>query len=205
MVARIDAKHYTLEEYLKLDRNSEERLEYWYGEIFCMSGASAAHDRILTNFIFYLRLKSQERGCEEFSSDMRVKVPAAPPFRYPDVSVLCGESQFENVGGIDVLTNPSLIIEVLSDSTEAYDRGDKFTHYKSIPSFSEYLLVAQHRPHVTQFVKQDEGAWLQREFNQLDGVLKLVSLGCELSLKEIYQNVRFAENPPPGNLRPTAD
>ena len=153
MVAKIDAKRYTLEEYLELDRNSEERLEYWHGEIFNMSGASAAHDRILTNFIFHLRLNSRERDCEVFSSDMRIKVPLLPTHRYPDVSALCGEAWFEEVGGVDVLTNPSLIVEVLSNGTEAYDRGDKFTHYKSIPSFNEYPLVAQHRPHVTHLVK----------------------------------------------------
>jgi Uma2 family endonuclease len=89
----------------------------------------------------------------------------------------------------------------LSPSTEAYDRGDKFTHYKSIESFSEYLLVAQRRPPVTQFIKQSEGAWLQCEFNDLTGVVKLTQLDCELPLSEIYQNVTFAENPPPSNLR----
>jgi Uma2 family endonuclease len=90
---------------------------------------------------------------------------------------------------------------VLSESTEAYDRGDKFTHYKSIPNFGEYLLIAQHRPHVTQFIKQDEGTWLQHEFNDLTAVVKLTQLDCQLPLSEIYQNVTFAEHPP-GNLRP---
>jgi Uma2 family endonuclease len=104
---------------------------------------------------------------------------------------LCGESRFEQIGGVDALTNPLFIVEVLSPSTEAYDRGDKFTHYKSIPGFGEYLLVAQHRPHVTQFVRQDDGSWVYKEFNDLDESLKLSSLDCELSLSEIYQNVSF--------------
>ena len=115
-----------------------------------------------------------------------------PPYRYGDLSALCGEAQFEKVGGVEALTNPSLIIEVLSPSTEAYDRGDKFTYYKSIPSFCEYLLVAQHRPHITQFIKSDDGMWIYREFNDLDAVLKLASLDCEIALREIYQNVAFA-------------
>src|SRR2546421_622080 len=156
MVARIDAKHYTLEEYLELDRNSEERLEYWYGEIFCMSGVGRNHARIEVNLTTQLNLRLAKSGCEVFPANMRIKVPSALPYRYGDLSVLCGEAQFEEIGGVDALTNPSLIIEVLSESTEAYDRGDKFTHYKSISSFNEYLLVAQHRPHVTQFFRQSD-------------------------------------------------
>jgi len=94
-------------------------------------------------------------------------------------------------GGVDGLTNPMLIIEVLSPSTEGYDRGDKFTHYKSIPSFTEYLLVAQHRPHISQFIRQEDNSWLQREFNDLSDIVKLSSLNCELPLSEVYQNVSF--------------
>jgi Uma2 family endonuclease len=97
------------------------------------------------------------------------------------------------IGGIKALTNPSIIIEVLSASTEAYDRGDKFTNYKSISSLREYLLVAQHRPHVSHFVKLDDGSWNQREFNDLDAIVKLVSLECELSLREIYEEIDFGQ------------
>ncbi len=192
MIAKLE-KRYTLEEYFELERTSEERFEFFNGEIFCMSGASATHNRILTNFIFHLRLKLQGRKCEIFPSDMRVKVPSAPPYRYPDLSALCGEAQFEKVGGVDTFTNPGLIVEVLSLSTEGHDRGEKFSHYKSIPSFGEYLLVAQHRPHVTQFIKHDERTWLQREFNDLEAGFTLSSLVCELTLREIYQNVVFDE------------
>jgi Uma2 family endonuclease len=123
---------------------------------------------------------------------VRLKVPTAPPYRYADLSALCGEARFKQIGGVDALTNPSLIVEVLSQSTEAYDRGDKFTHYQSIKSFGEYLLVAQHRPHVTQLVRQRDGSWLYHDFNDLASVVKLSSLGCELPLSEVYQNVSFA-------------
>ncbi len=188
-------KHkYTLEEYLDLDASSEERLEFWDGEIFSMSGVSNEHDQAEGNLYFSLRQRLGERRCRVFQANMRIKVPSMPPYRYGDVSGLCGQPKFEKIGGVDVLTNPSLIIEVLSTSTEAYDRGDKFTHYKSIPSLTEYLLVAQHRPHVSQFIKHTDGSWLNLEFNSLEDVLKVVSLGCELSLAEIYHDVVF---PPP--------
>ena len=147
----------TYEEYLEFDRNSEEKFEYFDGEVFCMSGAKRNHVRVQGNIFSALHSKIRPRGCETFLSDMRVKVPAALTYRYPDLSVLCGNAVFEEVGGIDILTNPSLIIEVVSDSTESFDRGAKFTHYKSIESFTEYLLVAQDRPHVTQFIRHENG------------------------------------------------
>lgn len=180
---------YTLEEYLELDRNSEERLEYWDGEIFSMSGVSDSHDLIETNLVYRLKGRLEGRGCRVFAANMRIKVPTMPPYRYGDLSAICGKSQFEKIGGVDVLTNPALIIEVLSPSTESYDRGDKFSNYKSIPTLGEYLLIAQHRPHISQFIKQADGAWLNLEFNSLDEVLKVVTLGCELLLSEIYQDV----------------
>jgi Uma2 family endonuclease len=184
-------RRYTLEEYLELDRTSEERFEFWGGEIFCMSGGSAEHERIIRNMLVYLTLKVGGRGCEALTSNIRIKVPSAPPYRYADLSALCGEARFEEIGGVDALVNPRLIVEVLSSSTEAYDRGDKFTHYKSIATFSEYLLVAQHRPHVTHFFKSADGTWMYAEVNELTATIKLVSLGCELPLTEIYRGVSF--------------
>lgn len=204
MVASIK-QHYSLEEYFELERGSEERYEYWNGEVFNMSGVSENHAEIEVNLLVELRSQLAGRGCRIFPANVRLKVPSMLPYRYADLSALCDEARFEKNGGVDTLTNPALIVEVLSSSTEAYDRGDKFTCYKSIPSFSEYLLVAQHRPHVTQLVKQDEEVWLQREFNNLDAVLKLTSLDCEVSLTEIYQNVLFAQNPLPGDLRAAAE
>jgi Uma2 family endonuclease len=196
-------KHkYTLEEYLEMDRKSEARLEYWNGEIFDMSGVSPEHDQIESNLNLRLRLKLEGRPRRVFLANTRIKVPSLPPYRYSDSSGLCGQPLYETIGGVKVLTNPALIIEVLSDSTEAYDRGDKFTHYKSMPSFCEYLLIAQHRPHVTQLVKQDDGSWKHCEYNDLAGVVKLVSLDCELSLQEIYERVTFDESATNPHLRP---
>ena len=117
------------------------------------------HNLIALNIGTELRMQLRDRGCLVLPADMRVKVPAYPPYRYPDLTALCGRPEVEQVGGLDLLVNPALIIEILSPSAEAFDRGDKFTFYKSIPSFSEYLLVAQHRPHATQLVRGDKGLW----------------------------------------------
>jgi Uma2 family endonuclease len=184
-------RRYTLEEYLELERTSEERFEFWDGEIFCMSGVSEEHAEIETNLIVSLKSRLRTRDCRVFPANMRIKVPAAPPYRYADLSALCGKAQFEEIGGVDALVNPQLIVEVLSPSTEAYDRGDKFTHYKSIETFGEYLLVAQHRPHVTHLYKQSDGTWIYAEANDLEAVLSLSSVGCELPLSEIYRGVSF--------------
>jgi Uma2 family endonuclease len=197
-------KHrYTLEEYFDLELSSNERYEYWNGEVFCMSGVSENHAQIETNLISSLNPKLRERGCRVFPANMRINVPSLPPYRYADLSALCGAPRFEKIGGVDVLTNPTLIVEVLSDSTEAYDRGDKFTHYKSIPGLREYLLVAQHRPHITQYVKQDDGSWRYNEINDLAARLWLPSVDCTLELNEIYQDVTFPSHPLP-NVQPPA-
>ena len=184
-------RRYTLEEYLELDRTSEERLEFWDGEVFCMSGGSEWHYEIEGNIFSSLKSRLTGRGCRVFTGNARVKVPSAPPYRYADVSALCGKGGFEEIGGVDALVNPTLLVEVLSDSTEAYDRGDKFTHYKSILTFREYLLVAQHHPHVTHLFKDDDGKWIHEDVNDLDSSVHLHSLGCELPMSEIYSGVTF--------------
>ncbi len=185
---------YTLEDYLELDHESEEKIEFWDGSVFSLAGASPNHNQIQSNLNFYLRLKLQGKNCRVYPSDMRVRVPAYPPYRYPDLSALCGEAKFEKMKNQELLVNPSLIIEILSDSTAEFDRGYKFTYYKSIKSFTEYLLIAQDRPHVTQFVKQDENNWLNHEFNRMEEKFYLDSLDCEIELAELYQDVIFPEN-----------
>lgn len=184
---------YTLEEYLELDHNSEEKIEFWDGHVFTLAGVSEIHDRIQGNGYFSLRSKLQGRNCRVFLSDMRVEVPAYPPYRYPDLSALCGDANFRMLGNQQLLTNPSLIVEVLSDSTAEFDRGYKFTYYKSIESFTEYILIAQDRPHVTQFTKQNENGWLHREYNDIADKFYLASLGCEIALRELYESVEFPE------------
>jgi Uma2 family endonuclease len=185
---------YTLEEYLELDHNSEEKIEFWDGHIFTLAGASSNHNQILVNSIFSLQLKLRGKGCRVFPSDMRVKVPDYLPYRYPDLSALCGEAKFEKMKNQELLVNPSLIVEILSDSTAEFDRGYKFTYYKSIESFTEYLLIAQDRPHVSQFVKQSDNSWLNHEFNSIEEKFSVESLDCELELSELYREVVFPEN-----------
>ena len=190
-------RKYSLEEYLEIERNSEEKFEYWDGNVWSMAGASPEHERVVSNMIFHLRT-ILERRCSVFGSNLKVKVPAYSPYRYPDLSVYCGQGIYESVDGLDVLTNPQMLIEVLSPSTEGFDRGDKFTYYKSISSFTEYLLIAVNRPHVTQFIKRSESEWLQREATGLEGRLFLETFGVEILLSEIYLDVEFPE--PPQNL-----
>jgi len=186
---------YTLEAYFALERASEVRYEYWQGEVFAMSGASPAHAQIQVNLITLLRVQLRGRPCRVFPSDIRLKVPSLPPYRYPDLSALCGEPVFELIGGLEVLINPTLIVEILSPTTEAFDRGDKFTHYKSIPSFREYLLIAQHRAHVGQYVKQSDAVWSYQEFNALSAALYVSSLDCTLGLEELFQDVVLPSSP----------
>lgn len=188
----IQAKRaYTLEEYYELEKASDEKLEFWDGNVWSMSGASLAHNRIVRNLSTEIDLQlRQTKDCSVFPSDLRIKVPTYPPYRYPDLTGLCGNPEVEKISGIDILVNPQLILEVLSDSTEAFDRGDKFSYYKSIPSFTEYVLVAQHRPHVSQFVKQNDW-WVNFEFNDLSDIVKLKFAPCKLSLGKIYRDIDF--------------
>jgi len=183
---------YTLEEYLELEQSTDEiRYEFYDGEVWAMAGASDEHDRIQGNIFFALRSKFSGRKCRAFLADMRVKVPAFPPYRYPDLQALCGEAKFEFIGKQQMLLNPSLIVEILSPSTEAFDRGSKFTYYKSIESFSEYLLVSTACPNVAQFIKQADGSWKHYEFNDLEENVKIESLDCEIGMREIYEEVVF--------------
>ncbi|MFZ1701553.1 MAG: Uma2 family endonuclease [Pyrinomonadaceae bacterium] len=184
---------YSLEEYLELERSTDEKFEFWDGDVWSMSGAKYAHNQIVMNLSIEIGTKLREKGCHVLPSDMRIKVPSYPPYRYPDLTALCGKPQLEEISGIEMLVNPQLIVEVLSDTTEAFDRGDKFSFYKSIESFTEYLLIAQHRPHITQFVKHGDGFWANFEFNDLSDHVELKSVSCTLPLALIYREITFPE------------
>ena len=184
-------RRYTLEEYFALELASDEKYEYFDGEVFDMSGGSRDHEQIIANLLVALRGAMRGRPCRVYPSNLRVKVPSQPPYRYPDLTALCDVPQFEKIGGVDTLINPALIVEVLSPTTEAYDRGDKFTHYKSIESFAEYLLIAQHRPHVTHYVRGAGGVWQYEEVNDLEQTLRLATLDSSLALRDLYEDVEF--------------
>ncbi len=193
-----EKKVYSISDYLELEKSTDEKFEFWDGSVWSMSGATYPHNQVVMNLLLEIGSKLREKNCHSFPTDMRIKVPDYPPYRYPDLTALCGEPVIEKIGGIDMLVNPQLIVEVLSDTTEAFDRGDKFTYYKSIASFSEYVLVAQHRPHVTVFVKHGDGFWANYEYNDLAQTVQLSSVPCELSLSAIYRGVEFQnrENQP---------
>jgi Uma2 family endonuclease len=180
----------TIEEYIEFDKLSEERFEYFAGELFAMAGGSPEHSRICVAVSTALSNKLDGGPCEVFNSDMRLKVPLAQPYRYPDAVVVCGEAQFEMIQGVKTLLNPVLIVEVLSVSSANYDYGPKFIAYQSIESFREYLVIAQDRPHVIQHIKQPIG-WLRLDTIGLDSTVKLASIQAELSLREIYKRVQF--------------
>jgi len=197
-MAALPTRKYTLEEYIELDENSEEKHEYFNGEVFAMSGGSADHARISGNVYSAIQQKLSGQSCEAFNSDMRLKVPAAFPYRYPDASVVCGEPAFEETRGQQMLVNPILIVEVLSPSTAAYDLGEKFTAYQSIETFREFVLISQERPHVIHHVYQAKNKWLRSEIEGLDSELTLESINVTLTLREIYQRVSFqTEEPQP--------
>ena len=185
---------YTLEGYFELEKSTNEKFEFFNGEVWSMSGASFSHNIIVQNLNIEIGSALRGKGCQSFPSDMRIKVPDYPPYRYPDLTALCGKAEIEKIGGIDMLVNPQLIVEVLSGSTEAFDRGDKFSYYKSIESFTEYILIAQHRPHVSRFVKHGDGFWMNLEYNDLSEEIELKSVPCKLSLQAIYRDVSFETN-----------
>ena len=183
---------YTLEEYFELEKQSEEKWEFWDGHVWNMSGASLIHEDIVSNTLHSLR-SGLPGGCRVSASNVRVKVPDYPPYRYPDLTVVCGKRMQEVMGGLELLINPQIIIEVLSPSTEAFDRGAKFTYYKSIPSLKEYLLIAKNRPHVSHFMKQGENEWINRDANGIESSIMLPTLSVDLQLSEVYLDVVFPE------------
>lgn len=181
---------YTPKEYLAIERDSEGRSEYFGGEIFAMSGASERHNLIVTNVVRELSLQMKGKPCKVYSSDMRVKVNATGLYTYPDVVALCGKARFDDEHK-DTLVNPMVIIEVLSQSTEAYDRGQKFEHYRKVDSLNEYLLVSQEKHHVEHYVRQPGNHWLLSEASSLEDTIRLPSINSALALSEIYDKVEI--------------
>jgi Uma2 family endonuclease len=179
---------FTPEQYLEIERKAERKSEYLNGEIFAMGGASPRHVLIVTNVVSELRSQLKERPCSVFSTDLRVRVSPDGLYTYPDVVVLCGSPQYHDSRN-DTLTNPTLIVEVLSKSTKDYYRGEKFEQYRAIDSFRDYLLVAQGRPHIEHFVRQPDNTWVFSETSNLDDSILLPAIGCRLYLREVYDKV----------------
>ncbi|HVT61380.1 MAG TPA: Uma2 family endonuclease [Thermoanaerobaculia bacterium] len=194
------------EEYLTRERRSEGKHEYLDGEVFAMTGASLQHNRIVWNLAGILYSQLRGRACQACIGDMRIQVTATGLYTYPDLVVVCGEPRFAD-RELDTLLNPTLIVEVLSPSTEAHDRGKKFAHYRTIESLAEVVLVSQERVEVERFSRQPDGGWLLLEANRIEERLALPSIGCELLLADVYERV-FGEtargleaSPPPRDER----
>ena len=167
----------TPEQYLEIERAAGYKSEYFQGEMFAMAGAKEAHNLMVANLIAAFHQQLRSRTCRLYPSDMRVRVSAKGLYAYPDVVVVCGEPRFLDEAR-DTLLNPTLLVEVLSPSTEAYDRGRKFQHYKSIESLNEYLLVASDRVHADLFTRQPEARWLLTSASRLADSLDLQTAGC---------------------------
>jgi Uma2 family endonuclease len=180
----------TPEDYLAIERQAETKSEYLDGEMFAMTGGSFPHNAIIGNINGALWQRLRRKPCQICPNDQRVHIPATGLYTYPDVVVVCGEPRLQDEHQ-DTLLNPTLIIEVLSPTTEAYDRGKKFEHYRSIESLVEYLLVVQSEPHVEHYLRQDGNRWLFTETAGLEATLALPSLHCELALAEIYEKISF--------------
>jgi Uma2 family endonuclease len=174
-------------EYLAFERTSDEKHEYVGGEVFAMAGARKNHNLIVTNVLAELRAALRER-CHVYPSDMKVWIPTRDGYLYPDVTVAC-DPRFTNEDE-DVLENPTLLIEVLSDSTEAYDRGDKFAQYRTLPSLAEYAMISHHERRVDHYTRQPDGTWVLRVFGP-DGRIAFRACACEVAMDEAYLNVRW--------------
>ena len=181
----------TPEEYLARERKALTKSEYRNGQIHAMPGASRAHNLITVHVTGELYIQLRTRTCEVYPSDMRVKVSAAGLYTYPDIIVVCDEPRFED-SHFDTLLNPTVLIEVLSPSTAAYDRGEKFRRYQYLDSLCEYILISQDRVRVEHYLRQEQ-TWNLTEFHALSDVFQLTSIGCELSLQAIYAKVQFAQ------------
>jgi Uma2 family endonuclease len=191
--------HYSVADYLALERESPERHEYLDGQIYEMAGESPEHGAICTNLSGILYSQLRGSPCQAFSKDTKVRSGPAPRpgrtpkglYSYPDLLVVCGELKFHDEHR-DVLLNPSVIIEVLSSTTEAFDRGEKWTRYQTwLPELSDYLLVSQSKPQIEHFHRQASGEWLYSLVNSLEGTLSLKSINCTLQLTEVYDRVVF--------------
>jgi Uma2 family endonuclease len=180
----------TPEEYLKIERQAEYKSEYFAGEMFAMAGAVERHNLICWNILGQLYHQMRQRRCRAYPSDMRVRVSATGLYTYPDIVALCGEPKFLD-DHRDTLLNPSVIVEVLSPSTEAYDRGRKFEHYRSIESLAEYLLVASDRVHADLYRRQADGLWVLSPAGEPGDTVELPSIGCRLLLADVYEKVDF--------------
>jgi Uma2 family endonuclease len=191
MIAQVqEIRTYSPEEYLELEIPSVDKHEYIDGEIRLMTGGMPNHNRIIGNLFAALNFAFKGKPYEAFVTDQRVWIPRKRIYTYPDIMIIQGDLQLQE-GRKDTLINPLVIIEVLSKSTQNYDKGDKFTAYRSIPSFQEYVLVDQYSMHVEHYVKTEQRKWIFQEYDEVDNALAFASLPFEILLTDLYDKVKF--------------
>lgn len=183
-------KFYTPAEYLALEETADYKSEYYQGEIFAMAGASFNHNLIASNLITLLNQQIPSRSCFVLPGDIRLLVKKNGLYTYPDVIVVCDQPKFDQ-GRTDTITNPLLITEILSETTQAYDRAGKFELYRALESLQEYVLVDQARVYIEYFRKSEDGTWQLKTYDSMDETLKLLILDVELPIKEIYNRIVF--------------
>ena len=185
-----EKKYFTVEEYLEFERNSTEKHEYYNGEIYAMSGASFAHNKIFSNVFGKLSLKLDNEKCTLFGSDLRTSIELNSKFVYPDMSIICEEPMFTD-DKFDTVKNPKIIIEILSKTTRDYDLGTKFLFYRQIESLEEYLLIDSLETKIIKYHKQKNGSWILTETDSLDQSFTLNSIKVNMKVADIYKNVVF--------------
>lgn len=180
-------------EYLAIERKAEFKSEYYRGEMFAMAGARFPHNATKDNLIAALGGQFRDGPCRTLSSDQRVNIPATTLYTYPDIVIICEPPVFEDAM-MDTLLNPQVIVEILSDSTESYDRGAKASQYKQITSLREFVIVGLRTPVIERHIRQDDGSWNVKEFAGLDAVLQFASVSARVPLSEVYRGVEFPES-----------
>jgi Uma2 family endonuclease len=190
MMMQAEQRYYTPEDYLELEINSQERHEYIDGQIIPMTGGTPQHNDIAGNLYIALKLALTRPPYSVYIADQRLWIPHPKIHTYPDVMVIQGELQFKE-GRKDTLTNPTLIAEVLSDSTKSYDKTEKFAAYRTIPSFQEYLLIDQYTMHIEHYAKTATKRWTFAEYDAADELLMLTSVPCQITLAEIYKQIEL--------------
>jgi Uma2 family endonuclease len=186
----LEKRRMSLKEYVAWEERSDGKHEFYHGEIFAMAGTTIAHNRITGNIYARLHQLLEGRECEPFGSDLRIRINAFDLSTYPDVSVVCGGEAIDEVDN-HAITNPRVIVEVLSKSTETYDLGRKFEFYQSLKSFHEYAVVYQTEAKIIHYIRQADGTWNYRLLVGMQATLDLQSIGCSLPFQSIYSKVEF--------------
>ncbi len=194
IMSALPRRYFTPEEYLTLENRAEYRSQYISGEIYAMAGTEPEHNDIVTNIDFALKTLFGERPCKSHTSEVRVKAAEAEMYTYPDVAALCGEAQYDRSSRPAMLLNPQVIFEVLSPSTEVFDRGEKFRRYRTLGSLTDYVLVATKTMYVEHLARQRDGSWTMTEYHRSADRVPLRSLDVELTLAQIYRRVTFPDH-----------